>query len=97
MEILEDFDFIEEIENLMDDYSRFHSFIYSLSYSMFRNNILKGEYNDDEFNNWVFERLYYYLPIFIDICRNNLMDFDLTAEEINKIVYEINIYIVYYY
>ena len=97
MEILEDFDFIEKIENLIDDYSRFHSFIYSLSYSMFRNNILKGEYNDDEFNNWVFERLYYYLPIFIDICRNNLMDFDLTDEEINKIVDEINNYIDYYY
>ena len=79
-------DYIDDIKDFINKYSAFIKFINN-EYSNFKNAVINKNYTDlDEKYQDKFEKMYEYCLQNIDVIRNNLLDYNLEENEIEKIL-----------
>ena len=83
-------EYIDDIKDYIKKYSTFINFINN-EYSNFKNSVINKNYTDldDEYQT-KFEDMYKYCLQFIDVIRNNLLDYNLEENEIEKILTELD-------
>ena len=91
--ILNGFEYIEQIKNLVNDYHKFTNFICGNEYIKFKNDVLDGE---DNFQNLDSKKDFInncnILLKLINIFRNNLFGYNITNDEANEICETIDKY-----